>query len=170
MERPIANSAKATFGQAQRTNKSQAGYVIVTALLLVGGLLSLLSPARKAAAQAVSPTVLDPNLAVRTVVSGLTMPTSMAFIGQSDFLVLEKSTGRVRRVTSGVLHDTVLDLAVNFASERGLLGIALHPDFPATPLSTYTGRKALPGRTPMIWRRCRCWAIALTASPGTARR
>ena len=27
----------------------------------------------------------------------------------------------------------VLDLAVNFGSERGLLGIALHPDFPANP-------------------------------------
>jgi glucose/arabinose dehydrogenase len=27
----------------------------------------------------------------------------------------------------------VLDLAVNFGSERGLLGIALHPDFPADP-------------------------------------
>ena len=27
----------------------------------------------------------------------------------------------------------MLDLAVNFGSERGLLGIALHPDFPADP-------------------------------------
>jgi aldose sugar dehydrogenase len=32
-------------------------------------------------------------------------------------------------VTTGV----VLDLAVNSASERGLLGMALHPDFPSTP-------------------------------------
>jgi glucose/arabinose dehydrogenase len=47
--------------------------------------------------------------------------------------VLEKNTGRVLRVVEGVVGPTVLDLAVNFASERGLLGVALHPDFPDTP-------------------------------------
>jgi glucose/arabinose dehydrogenase len=31
------------------------------------------------------------------------------------------------------MTSTVLDLAVNFASERGLLGIALHPNFPGDP-------------------------------------
>ena len=48
-------------------------------------------------------------------------------------LVLEKNTGRVQRVVDGAVHSTVLDLAVNNGSERGLLGIALHPDFPANP-------------------------------------
>jgi hypothetical protein len=36
------------------------------------------------------PSVLDPNLTVRTVVSGLNQPTTMAFLGSDDFLVLEK--------------------------------------------------------------------------------
>ena len=45
-------------------------------------------------------------------------------------LVLEKNTGRVLRVTDGVVQGPVLDLAVNSFSERGLLGIALHPFFP----------------------------------------
>ncbi len=84
-------------------------------------------------AQPPVPTMLVPNLAVRTAVSGLTQPTSMAFIGTNDFLVLEKSTGRVMRVVNGTVEGPVLDLAVNFASERGLLGIALHPDFPSNP-------------------------------------
>ncbi len=75
------------------------------------------------------PTVEDPNLAVRTVVSGLTEPTGIAFLGRNDFLVLEKSTGEVKRVVNGVVQNTVLDVAVNNFSERGLLGIALHPDF-----------------------------------------
>src|SRR5919201_736648 len=75
-----------------------------------------------------APTVLDPNLAVRTVVSGLNQPTSMAFLGDNDFFVLEKPTGKVQHVVNGVVT-TVLDLAVNFGSERGLLGIALHPNF-----------------------------------------
>jgi len=85
-------------------------------------------------AQGSTPTMLDPDLAVRTVVSGLNQPTSMAFIGKNDFLVLEKATGKVRRVLGGVVQAAdVLDLAVNSAGERGLLGIALHPDFPINP-------------------------------------
>ena len=79
------------------------------------------------------PTVLDPNLDVRTVVAGLSSPTSMAFLGPDDFLVLEKPTGRVKRGVGGAVQGTVLDLPVNFASERGLLGIALHPGFPGDP-------------------------------------
>jgi uncharacterized repeat protein (TIGR01451 family) len=78
---------------------------------------------------AISPTMLDPNLTVSTVVSGLVQPTSMAFLGANDFLVLEKASGKVQRVVNGVLQSSVLDLTVNSASERGLLGIALHPQF-----------------------------------------
>ncbi|HEV8622285.1 MAG TPA: PQQ-dependent sugar dehydrogenase [Actinomycetota bacterium] len=77
--------------------------------------------------------MLHPKLAVRTVASGLTTPTSLAFLRPNDMFVLEKNTGRVRRVVEGVVGPSVLDLAVNFASERGLLGVALHPDFPDTP-------------------------------------
>ncbi|MFN2512971.1 MAG: sorbosone dehydrogenase family protein, partial [Pyrinomonadaceae bacterium] len=66
---------------------------------------------------------------VSTHVTGLDQPTSMAFIGASDILVLEKSSGRVQRVANGSLQGPVLDLNVNSASERGLLGIALHPQF-----------------------------------------
>ncbi|MCU1265734.1 MAG: hypothetical protein JWM21_2052 [Acidobacteria bacterium] len=79
--------------------------------------------------QSSGPSMLDPNLSVQTLVTGLSQPTSLAFIGTNDFFVLEKDTGKVRRVTNGVLQSTALDLAVNSASERGLLGIALHPYF-----------------------------------------
>jgi glucose/arabinose dehydrogenase len=66
-------------------------------------------------------------------VSGLSEPTGLVFLGPDDFLVLEKGTGRVKRVVNGVVQSTVLELAVNSFSERGLLGIALHPDFETTP-------------------------------------
>lgn len=79
------------------------------------------------------PEVLAPNLDVRTVVAGLNQPTGMAFLGEKDFFVIEKASGQVKRVTNGVVQGVVLDLAVNSASERGLLGIALHPNFPANP-------------------------------------
>ena len=76
-----------------------------------------------------TPTVVDGNLEVLPVVSGLIQPTTMAFLGPTDFLILEKASGLVRRVTNGVVAGDVLDLPVNSASERGLLGIALHPAF-----------------------------------------
>src|SRR5688572_5976778 len=91
--------------------------------------LLLLLDGREPAAQSSLPTLTDPNLSVRTVITGLDQPTSMAFIGTNEFLVLEKATGRVKHVINGALAQIVLDLAVNNASERGLLGIALHPQF-----------------------------------------
>src|SRR5205814_8529175 len=81
------------------------------------------------APQSNGPSMTVTNLGVRTIVTGLNQPTSMAFIGADDVLILEKPTGRVLRVKSGVVQGPVLDLAVNNASERGLLGIALHPSF-----------------------------------------
>jgi aldose sugar dehydrogenase len=75
------------------------------------------------------PSMTAPGLGVRTITTGLSQPTGLAFIGAEDFLVLEKDTGRVLRVKDGAARGAVLDLAVNSASERGLLGIALHPNF-----------------------------------------
>jgi aldose sugar dehydrogenase len=79
--------------------------------------------------------ILDPNLQVTTVLNaGIAQPIGIVFLGQNDFLVLEKASGQVKRVINGVIQATpVLDLAVNSASERGLLSLVLHPNFPATP-------------------------------------
>ena len=105
--------------------RSIAAFTVMTSLAVT-------APA-PATAQAVEPSLVDPALAVRTVVSGLEQPIHMAFLADGDFLVLEKATGRVKRVVAGAVQSTVLDLAVNSGSERGLLSIALHPDFPANP-------------------------------------
>jgi glucose/arabinose dehydrogenase len=75
------------------------------------------------------PTMVDPRLHVTTVVTGLNQPTSMVFLGPGDFLVLEKASGKVQHVVNGTIMGTALSLPVNSASERGLLGIALQPDF-----------------------------------------
>lgn len=80
-------------------------------------------------AQTAQPTLIDPGLSARTAVGGLTTPIGIAFLGNRDWLVIEKNTGRVKRVVAGAVSSTALDLAVNNASERGLLGIALHPQF-----------------------------------------
>jgi glucose/arabinose dehydrogenase len=85
------------------------------------------------AAPAVAQSLNEPALIAQSVASGLSQPTSMAFLGPDDILVLQKADGRVRRVTGGVLQAAaVLDVAVDSNSERGLLGIALDPDFDVT--------------------------------------
>jgi len=106
------------------------------------------------------PSLVDPNLDVRTVVSGLQQPTTMAFIGANDILVLEKASGKVQRIVNGTLRGAVLDLAVNSASERGLLGIALDPHFPSMPFvylywteSTTGADSAVLSETPLLGNR-----------------
>ncbi|HEY3154463.1 MAG TPA: PQQ-dependent sugar dehydrogenase [Candidatus Binatia bacterium] len=97
-------------------------------LVLLAVWLSAYSPALGA------PSLTDPNLSVTEITSGLSAPTTMAFIGTDDILVLQKDNGQVRRVISGALQSSaVLDVAVDNASERGMLGIAVHPNFPTSP-------------------------------------
>jgi glucose/arabinose dehydrogenase len=92
--------------------------------LLVAIFLFLTTPCYAA------PSLTDPSLKVEQVVTGLDTPTTMAFIGDNDILVLQKNDGKVMRVIDGVLQPVeVLDVNVANDSEHGLLGIALHPDF-----------------------------------------
>jgi len=68
----------------------------------------------------------DPKLKLELVTSGLDFPTTMAFLGPDDFLILEKA-GTVKRVTNGgqVLDKPLLQVDVSVKDERGLLGIAV---------------------------------------------
>src|SRR5262245_57284881 len=113
------------------------------------------------------PTVVDPRLDVRTVVSGLSSPTTMAFLGDDDILVLEKETGKVQRVMNGTIQSTVLDLPVNFGSERGFWELHYILPFQPTPASTYTGRRAQPATILRCSARLRCSETEWTASFGT---
>jgi glucose/arabinose dehydrogenase len=72
------------------------------------------------------------DLIVRTVATDLDTPTSLAILNNNELLVTEKNTGRVQHLVNGEVNSTVLDLPVNFASERGLLSIALDPNFART--------------------------------------
>jgi glucose/arabinose dehydrogenase len=98
-------------------------------LLVLSLVLSAL-PLHRASAQPAS--VVDPNLSVGSVVpiGALEMPTQIRFIGPGHILVAEKDSGRVRRIQNGVVSPTIaLDLNVANDSERGLLGLELHPGF-----------------------------------------
>ena len=77
-------------------------------------------------AQPKMPELHDQKLKVELVASGLRFPTSMAFVGNDDILVLEKNNGTIKRIVNGSLLDRpVLDLNVANKVERGLLGIAV---------------------------------------------
>ena len=67
------------------------------------------------------------NLKVETVFKGdLESPTSMAFLGPNDILVLEKNAGAVQRIVNGhMLPKPVLKVPIASKVERGMLGIAI---------------------------------------------
>src|ERR687892_2874943 len=75
------------------------------------------------------PTIKDLNLKVETVATGLALPTTMAFAGPNDILVLEKNKGTVQRIVNGqMLAEPLLRVNVSSEVERGMLGIATSQD------------------------------------------
>jgi aldose sugar dehydrogenase len=75
------------------------------------------------------PAVKDPNTKVETVTEGLMLPTTMAFVGPDDILVLEKNKGTVQRIVNGqMLPKPLLQVNVSSEVERGMLGIAVSKD------------------------------------------
>jgi aldose sugar dehydrogenase len=83
----------------------------------------------------------DPHLKIETVFKGLDAPTSMAFVGPDDILVLEKDEGTVQRIIDGkMVSDPLLEVPVATKVDRGMLGIAIskHEDGPTYVFLYYT--------------------------------
>jgi len=80
-------------------------------------------------------TYLPAGFVEESIVAGLDTPTGFAFSPEGRIFFTEK-TGRVRVVHNGVLqYAPFIDLRseVNAYRDRGMLGIAVHPQFPAYP-------------------------------------
>jgi glucose/arabinose dehydrogenase len=72
------------------------------------------------------PSISDPNMRVEKVITGLEMPTSMAFLDNDDIIITQKDNGRVRLVSDGMLQpQPILQVPIVNNSERGLLGVAI---------------------------------------------
>jgi aldose sugar dehydrogenase len=72
------------------------------------------------------PTINDSYLKVEMVSKGLQFPTTMAFLGPNDILVLEKNSGTVQRIVNGqILPHPLLKIPVANKGEIGMLGIAV---------------------------------------------
>ena len=91
-------------------------------LLISAGVCAIVSPA-------IAQTMLNSQLYVTDVVSGLISPTSFEFISGTTILSTEKITGKVKIITNGVITGDALDLPVPSDGELGLLGIAKDPNF-----------------------------------------
>lgn len=73
--------------------------------------------------------VSDSEIA-QTIVADAATPMSIAVARDGVVFYAEKETGRIRAIIDGVLQETpVADVDVNFAGDRGLLGLALHPAY-----------------------------------------
>ena len=84
------------------------------------------------------PKLFDSHLKITTVAEGLSTPTTMAFVGPNDILVLEKDTGMVKRIVDGkVLPIPVLDVNVANSVERCLCGIAVAKNGSTTHVFLY---------------------------------
>ena len=60
------------------------------------------------------PVIHDPNLRIEEVIRGLDLPTSMAFLGKDDILVLEKDKGTVQRIVNGqIMNKSIIDVNVS---------------------------------------------------------
>jgi glucose/arabinose dehydrogenase len=91
--------------------------------------LFMAAPALLAAGVVCAQELNDKDLVIeRYLSSGLSQPTGMRFFAPGQGFAIEKDSGRVKLFDHGV-WSTVLDLDVQGDSERGLLGIALEPDF-----------------------------------------
>jgi len=112
--------------------------VLACALLLVG----VMPQASETAAGEVG--------SIEPILTGLEWPVAIAFAPDGRLLYAELLTGRIRVVSNGELLPTpfvTFDDAV-FGGERGLLGLALDPDFATDPwvYAYYTYFDAVDGR------------------------
>jgi glucose/arabinose dehydrogenase len=81
-------------------------------------------------------TTIDPALAVEVYADGFTSPSFMRFlpvVGTTELFICEIGSGRILHYRGGALAGIATDFAVAFLFERGLFGVALHPDFAVTP-------------------------------------
>ena len=82
--------------------------------------------------------ISDKTLKIEKHFAGPVKPTSMAFTGSNEFLILERNEGKVYRVTNGQMDPKPL-LDVNVATDgyRGMLGIAVSTSLNKTNIFLY---------------------------------
>jgi len=98
--------------------------VAVAAIIVVGIVLWITSPVPS-----------NPAVDLELYLPNLAFPTALAFASDGRIFYAERFTGAIRIIVNGSVLPTPFFTLGNTATsgEQGLLGLALHPDFPATP-------------------------------------
>ena len=107
----------------------------VAALALFVGDSAGAQPIRGEVPQTVGDSFLSevPGVTVETWIENLQIPWSLIFLPNGDALVAERP-GTIRRIPSGANQaELYAEIDVVHASDNGLLGIAIHPDFENQP-------------------------------------
>jgi glucose/arabinose dehydrogenase len=123
---PLRSEAAASARAPRPQSHALAASIALAALLV--------APAsREASAQAAT---LPTGFTDQLVIGGLSSPTGMAFLPDGRLLLVEQFSARIRLLVNGALAATdpvVTVPSVRSGGERGLLGIAVDPGFPARP-------------------------------------
>jgi len=96
------------------------------------------------------------DLTRQTLISGLNQPTTLKWTPDGRYMLVAEVGGTVRVVEDGTLREgsPLIDISdqVNSTNGRGLLGLAIHPNFPSTPylylLHTYDPPEVYEDRFP----------------------
>lgn len=77
-----------------------------------------------------APIVVAQRVNAEYLAAGIETPSALAFLPDGRVLFTEKNTGQIRIIVDGnLLDEPFASVPVNTAGDRGLLGIAVHPDF-----------------------------------------
>jgi glucose/arabinose dehydrogenase len=105
---------------------------LVAAVLLLAGLLYVWYGSNRPGGPVNRP---NPPVRLETVQAGLNWPIALGFASDGRIFFAERNTGSVRIIQGGAVLPTPFYTLPNTATagERGLLGLALDPAFPAAP-------------------------------------
>lgn len=125
--------AEDAIERSARSSLRRLGRLIVTSGVAI--VLVSIASLRASMPAAGRDTGDEPGIRTDTIVSDLAMPTSFAF-GPGERIYIAERGGRVLVAVNETLEpEPFIDLSpeVNNTWDRGLLAIALHPDFPDPP-------------------------------------
>ena len=74
------------------------------------------------------PSTTNPKFLVERIFTGNFKPSTMAFLGTDDIIVLDRDLGKVYRIIDGVQSKPLLDVNVATVGYRGLLGVVVSAD------------------------------------------
>lgn len=99
-------------------------------LVVITGLLAIAGGCLTFPGSGASSISIAPGLRAELIVPDAQSPSALAFTDDGRVFYAERKTGNIRVIEAGVLQSApVATVPVNYAGERGLLGLALHPDF-----------------------------------------